>query len=304
VNKFVLSFLYIIFFLTGFTFAQVKYAVIPEDPLPGEPVSVSTIFFARQASLLVDGKQLTRALFVSVPAENNRPGFITAIMTIPTTANPGPAIIRLESERGIIYEIPIIISDREFQSETISLNQSLTRLLTDPNPQRIEEANQLQEILRTTGSRYYHTDSFILPIDSTRRTSIFGNRRVYRYSTGRTTTSIHAGVDFGAPTGTEVYACGSGKVILARMRIVSGNSVIIEHAPGVYSLYYHLSKIEVQENTMVNTGDLIGLVGSTGLSTGPHLHWEVRISGENTDPDILIERSILDKTKILSKIYY
>jgi murein DD-endopeptidase MepM/ murein hydrolase activator NlpD len=86
------------------------------------------------------------------------------------------------------------------------------------------------------------------------------------------------------------------------MRIVTGNSVVIEHLPGVYSLYYHLDKIEVKEGDIVEAGTLLGLSGATGLATGPHLHWEVRVNGENTDPDVFTTRPILDKSLILSKL--
>jgi murein DD-endopeptidase MepM/ murein hydrolase activator NlpD len=125
---------------------------------------------------------------------------------------------------------------------------------------------------------------------------------VYKYSNGSSDTSIHAGIDFGVPKGTAVSACGPGKVVLARNRIVTGNSVIIEHLPGVYSLYYHLDKINATEGAMVTAGELIGQSGATGLATGPHLHWEIRVSGENADPDAFIARPILDKSAILSKL--
>jgi len=104
------------------------------------------------------------------------------------------------------------------------------------------------------------------------------------------------------PTGTEVFACAPGRVVLARPRIVTGNSVVIEHLPGVYSLYYHLYTIEIREGARVKTGTLLGLSGATGLATGPHLHWEIRVSGENTDPDAFILRPILDKEAIFGKI--
>jgi murein DD-endopeptidase MepM/ murein hydrolase activator NlpD len=91
-------------------------------------------------------------------------------------------------------------------------------------------------------------------------------------------------------------------VVLARPRIVTGNSVIIEHFPGVYSLYYHLDTIAVAEGGLVEKGGLLGESGATGLATGPHLHWEIRAAGENADPDAFINRSVLDKTAILSKL--
>ena len=105
------------------------------------------------------------------------------------------------------------------------------------------------------------------------------------------------------PKGTEVRACGRGKVVFARMRILTGYTVIIELAPGVYSSYYHLDSIITKEGAMAEAGEVVALSGSTGFSTGPHLHWELRVSTENTDPDILTERALLDKDLIISKIY-
>jgi murein DD-endopeptidase MepM/ murein hydrolase activator NlpD len=125
---------------------------------------------------------------------------------------------------------------------------------------------------------------------------------VFRYVTGRFDTAIHAGIDYGVPTGTEVRACAAGKVALARFRITTGNSVVLEHLPGVYSIYYHLDSIQVRQGDMVNAGDLLGKSGSTGLATGPHLHWEIRVSGENADPDAFLGRPLLDKAAILSKL--
>ena len=76
-----------------------------------------------------------------------------------------------------------------------------------------------------------------------------------------------------------------GKVVLAEFRISTGWSVVIEHLPGLYSLYYHLSSLNVKEGDRVKSGEKIGLSGSTGLATGPHLHWEVRLNAGAVKPD-------------------
>jgi hypothetical protein len=281
-------------FLSTALSAQIKYAIIPENPRPGEPVTIAVEAELKQALLVRGEKQLAKAEFFSIP------GYKAAVLTVPSTVVPGRAVIWLENQIGILCEIPIIIEDRKFVSEVIELNQTLTGIRTDPSPQRTQEADRLWTILTTTGDQIYHTGSFVPPLTSTRRTSFFGDRRVFQYSTGASDTSIHAGVDYGVPTGTRVTACGAGKVILARSRIVTGNSVVLEHAPGIYSLYYHLDKIEVEEGSLVNTGTLLGLSGSTGLATGPHLHWEVRVNAENTDPDAFVARPIIDKEAIIN----
>jgi len=294
--------------IVGLTFtailtAQVRYTVIPDNPRPGEPVTIGVSTNEKEARLFVNGRQLARSRFFSVPASDENACFFAAVLTIPSTARPGEAVINLYNEWDAVYEIAITIAPRSFVSEVIELNPVNTGIRTDPNPQRDAEADRLWAILNSTGSQIYHTGLFVPPVTSTRRTSFFGDRRVFQYSSGGSDTSIHAGVDYGVPTGTRVTACGAGRVILAVMRVSTGNSVVIEHAPGIYSLYYHLDSISVQEGAIVETGTLVGLSGSTGLSTGPHLHWEVRVSTENTDPDAFVARPILDKELIISRIY-
>jgi murein DD-endopeptidase MepM/ murein hydrolase activator NlpD len=98
--------------------------------------------------------------------------------------------------------------------------------------------------------------------------------------------SPHAGVDFPALAGTPVYASQSGNVVLAEELYYSGNTVVIDHGYGIYTLYAHLSKIDTQVGEKVEAGAEIGKVGATGRVTGPHLHWgltiqHARVSGMN-----------------------
>jgi murein DD-endopeptidase MepM/ murein hydrolase activator NlpD len=95
---------------------------------------------------------------------------------------------------------------------------------------------------------------------------------------------FHAGVDFGADYGTVIYAADSGTVIFAGWYGGYGNAVIIDHGGGITTLYGHSSELYVAEGQTVQRGQAIAAVGSTGLSTGPHLHFEVRENGEPVDP--------------------
>ena len=305
---------FVIFLLTGFLFtniifAQVRYTVIPESPRPGDPVTIAVNTAITEAVLLVNGRQAARASGFEVPPEGGQPGFNAAILAVPSTVEAAGVVIRLTSAGAAIQEIPLTLTPREFRSETLTLTPAMSSIITTPDPQRQIESNRLWEILTTTGKQIYHFGKFIFPVASQRRTSFFGARRVNVYPDGRRTTEIHAGVDFGGPVagqslqGADVLACGRGMVILSRMRIVSGNSIIIEHAPGVYSIYYHLDTLYAQEGQIVEAGTVIGLVGSTGFSTGAHLHWELRVSTENTDPDAFVNRSLIDKELIISRIY-
>ena len=286
------------------------FTLIPEKARPGEPVTVGYCdnfkeknLKGLQAVLLSpDGKRLTKAAFFCLPEEEGEPELRAAILAVPSTTTPGELSILIESSGGMITILPIDIEPREFPSETIHLNQQNTDLRTVPDPQKTAESEQLWAILSRTGTDVYSGDAFLFPVNSNRRTSHYGDRRVYLYSGGSSDTTIHAGIDIGVPTGTEVRACAAGKVVLARMRIVTGNTVVIEHLPGLYSLYYHMDKISVPEGITVEAGFPLGESGSTGLATGPHLHWEIRVSTENADPDAFLTRPILDKKAIMDRI--
>ncbi|MCA8892010.1 MAG: M23 family metallopeptidase, partial [Hyphomonas sp.] len=116
------------------------------------------------------------------------------------------------------------------------------------------------------------------PINGARLSSSFGNR-VHPISGY---TRLHKGTDFAAPTGTPVYAAGNGTVEWAARRGGYGNYIIVRHANGYKTAYAHLSRYAsgLRKGRHVRQGDIIGYVGSTGASTGPHLHYEVYINGK------------------------
>ncbi len=109
----------------------------------------------------------------------------------------------------------------------------------------------------------------------------FGQRRSYNSGP---VSSFHAGQDFAAPAGVPIYAPAAGVVVLADPLQVRGNAVLIDHGGGVFSGYWHLTDIVAQVGQQVQPGDLLGHVGTTGLSTGNHLHWELRVNGFAVDP--------------------
>ena len=117
--------------------------------------------------------------------------------------------------------------------------------------------------------------------------SLFGNRRSYN---GSAYDYFHAGLDFCGTVGTELYATATGRVVYTGLLTVRGNVVVIDHGWGVYTAYDHLSEILVQVNDLVQTGQLIGLGGATGRTTGPHLHWEVWAGGVQVNPAEWLEK--------------
>jgi murein DD-endopeptidase MepM/ murein hydrolase activator NlpD len=95
---------------------------------------------------------------------------------------------------------------------------------------------------------------------------------------------MHTGADMAAGSGTPIRACRAGRVLIAGSQGGYGNTVVIDHGGWMATLYAHQSSIAVSEGQQVSVGDVIGYVGSTGMSTGPHLHFEVRLSGNPVDP--------------------
>ena len=156
---------------------------------------------------------------------------------------------------------------------------------------------------RSNPEAVYHLDRFVMPVRQDRRTAGFGDVRQYLFAGSGSMDSIHNGIDFGLAAGTPVFASASGKVVMATQRITTGNTIVLEHLPGLYSLYYHLIEIGVRLGDTIVAGKEIGKVGSTGLATGAHLHWEVRSSGVAVDPDALVWGEIVDIPALFGVIY-
>lgn len=147
------------------------------------------------------------------------------------------------------------------------------------------QAKSYEEILRYAKSQEIKMENLpaiqpVLNKDLTRVASGYGWRTDPVYHTRR----FHAGMDFTAPIGTDVYATGNAKVTFTGWKQGYGNCVIIDHGFNYETLYAHLSKSLVRKGQNVKRGDVIALVGNTGKSTGPHLHYEVHYKGHAVDP--------------------
>ena len=118
---------------------------------------------------------------------------------------------------------------------------------------------------------------------------VFGTRRFYNGVEG----NFHNGYDIAAVTGTPVIAPSSGKIILVGHFFYNGKTIVLDHGKGVKSLLIHLDEILVNKNQKIKKGDIIGRVGTTGKSTGPHLHWSVLMNKTYIDPELLIDREII-----------
>ncbi len=186
--------------------------------------------------------------------------------------------------------LPFTLENIEWEKEIIPLDDKNSEIRQDMSPERLAQIEKLNNILGTVMENdVYSVKPFIQPVKSNRYTAHFGDQRIYKYTNGKTAASPHYGNDYGVPEGTEVVACAEGRVVMAENRISTGWSVVIEHLPGLYSLYYHMKNLNVKENDYVKAGEKIGLSGSTGLATGPHLHWEVRLNMAALKPEFFMQ---------------
>lgn len=141
----------------------------------------------------------------------------------------------------------------------------------------------LQE-LAAKSQKEYVGGKLIWPVDrSIKRISSYYGWRTYYYR-GRKITDFHRGIDIPSASGTDIYAAQSGEVILASWHSSYGNYCIVDHGGGISTLYAHCTKLLVKKGQKVSQGDHIAEMGSTGQSTGPHLHFEVRVNGQHEDP--------------------
>jgi len=192
--------------------------------------------------------------------------------------------LRLEIQSRIeewnLVSADIERSDTEMEQEIFRIEEEIRRREEERRRQE-EEARRraIEEERRRHEAEHGPFELVAWPADG-EKTSGFGPRVHPIFGTVRQ----HNGIDLGGDTGDRVRAARSGEVILAGQRGGFGNTIVIYHGLGYSTLYAHLSRIEVSEGQNVQSGDRIGAIGSTGWSTGPHLHFELRIDGKAVDP--------------------
>jgi len=183
----------------------------------------------------------------------------------------------------------LLSQKQQYEAEASEEKQLISRLkeqrsaLEAAEAQLVRDSEQIANLIRqklaAQSGAVRGTGRFVFPANA-RISSGFGNRvhPILGYS------RFHGGVDFAAPQGTAIYAADSGQVIFSGWYGGYGQTVIVDHGGGLTTLYAHASRLLVREGQSVRQGQSIAAVGSTGLSTGPHLHFEVRRNGNPVNP--------------------
>lgn len=218
---------------------------------------------------------------------------------VPVDALLEPGVYPLEvgytTARGveIVRSWPVTVSAGPYDFQEIVVSQEKADVLTPDVV--VTERDRVVAIWSQISPTLWWRELFQRPISvDYPTTSPFGTRRTYSVAD---IGNFHAGQDFGAPEGTLIFAPAPGVVVLAEPLSVRGNAVIIDHGQGVFSGYWHMSEMKIAPGMQVAAGDVLGLVGNTGLSTGAHLHWELRIDGVAVDPMQFLEEPPFEESE-------
>lgn len=184
------------------------------------------------------------------------------------------------------HKVTVLLMKEDYKVQHLKLPKKMVDLDSKTLVRVKQEAKILHHAFDTALPEPLWNSSFIEPVQG-RVSGRFGSRRVINGQSKRP----HSGEDIAAPDGTPVVAMNRGIVRLAMDHFFTGKGVILDHGLGLFSMYFHLSEVDVTQGQMVEKGDPIGKVGATGRATGPHLHWGVRLNGARIDPYSLLKIS-------------
>jgi hypothetical protein len=177
------------------------------------------------------------------------------------------------------YSHKVRILPRTFPEERLSVPGHMVEFSPEILERVLKDQKAVKETCSKISNKLYWKRPFIWPVNS-KIISPFGFRRIFNNKPR----SPHSGVDLRAPEDTPVLASNYGKVAMARDCYLSGKTVMVDHGKGLFTLYAHLASYKVKKGQEVERGQVVGLAGSTGRATGPHLHWGMSLLGKRIDP--------------------
>jgi len=209
-----------------------------------------------------------------------------ALVAAGLDAKPGPNTVTMSAASTTAKaaaSLTLRVEPKRFETRRLKVDPQFVNPPASEIERVLREQKEMAAIFaEVTPVRLWH-GAFEMPVPG-EATSSFGRLSVLNgESRGR-----HQGADFRAVTGTPVQAPNAGRVALAADLYFSGNTVILDHGLGMFSLFAHFSKISVQTGAMVARGDVLGESGATGRVTGPHLHWALRLGPASVDPIALV----------------
>ncbi|MDD1632703.1 MAG: M23 family metallopeptidase, partial [Methylococcaceae bacterium] len=214
---------------------------------------------------------------------NPAKGAVKAVTGIDLNTEPGTYQLALTVD-GTPLSRDVLIVKKKYPVQRLTLPEDMV-VLSPENEARAERDQRKMAAIWPVDSLRVWKGRFIDPLPGKAVGTPFGVRRIIN----DIPKNSHSGVDITADEGDPVKAPNDGVVILVDNQFFSGNSVVLDHGQGIYTMFFHLSKATVKYGQAVRKGDVVGLVGATGRATGAHLHWGVRVQGAKVDPLELIK---------------
>lgn len=237
------------------SFADIPFALVPVDPAP-------------------DGSARTWTGWVPVPLDTKARRGLVRVSGRSAAGEPVAGAHAVRLARRVFKEERLTVAPR----------------YVEPPADELERIHREQELSRAIYARrtpLVASGPFVRPVPG-EASAPFGTRRIFNGEPR----APHAGIDLRAATGTPVRAAGPARVAFAGDLYFSGGTVILDHGAGLFTIYAHLSRVDVAEGATVAAGQAIGLSGATGRVTGPHLHWGARVGAHIVDPRALLDPAL------------
>ncbi|MDF2614477.1 MAG: uncharacterized protein K0S71_2263 [Clostridia bacterium] len=258
-------------------------------------LSKTSVYPGDSFAVFVSNTDLAENFSVTAPFYNEptrfyayEDGFV-GLIPVYAWSTPGKYQIQVSDiQTKLLTTLDVKILPKTFDVQYLKVSKSTAAINTTNNSEKDQvyfdaaRANPIQEKL--------WEGTFIQPAKGRITTDYCATR----YTNDNPTPSRHLAIDIANNTGTPIMASNNGKVVLAKKLIITGNTIVIDHGLGVFTSSFHLSKILVKEKDFVKKGDVIGKMGSTGYSTGPHLHFAIWKDGTFLNPWTFFEKDPIE----------
>ncbi len=218
-----------------------------------------------------------------IPAYRVDAGHWRALVGIDLDTAPGSYRVDVDAlAGGAVLEHAtreFVVRGKQFPTRQLQVDPAFVTPPANVEERIATEAKALEAVWTSSAGERYWSRPFVRPVPGAAN-SQFGSRSIFN----GVPRAPHGGGDFLSGTGTPVLAPNAGRIAIARDLYFTGNTVVIDHGLGLFSLLAHLSETDVHEGDLVEEGQVIGKVGATGRVTGPHLHWAIRANGARIDP--------------------
>lgn len=252
-------------FLLAVTAGAQIFNAVPEKLEQGQVIKVTS---DQATSAKLNGRTITLFPQPDGPA--------LGLMPVPTLAKPGKYQMDfLDASGAVLHSTEITVEDAYYPRENLTIAPSISTL--KPSPGEQATVGKFRE--EVTAERYWK-EPFEPPVPGC-VTSPFGSTRLHN---GKLTGDFHAGLDQRGAAGTPIHPITPGVVKIVQKWNLRGGTVAVDHGQGVETIYLHMSAFQAKEGQQVTTNDVIGYIGSTGRSTGPHVHWTMYVNGVPVNP--------------------